>query len=147
MLDTKGLYYNRARSYDSRLGRFLGEDARLPFGYAYGANNPGLMVDPTGQEGWGYLILSAISIWYVEQVIEEGMYCRVTGECELESAAGRPLFEVIVCLAAILSYTTDYDPLDLKKAGTSAVGVGADLWYCAQTIPIFDFFGRSPRKK
>ena len=47
-----GLYYYRARYYDSSTGRFIGED---PIGfisgnnfYAYAMGNPGLLVDPLG---------------------------------------------------------------------------------------------------
>ncbi len=51
-LDSNGLLYYRARFYDPTLGRFMNED---PIGfdgginlYAYTANNPTTLVDPTG---------------------------------------------------------------------------------------------------
>jgi RHS repeat-associated protein len=56
---TAGLYYVRARWYDAGIGRFISED---PIGlagginnYAYAANNPVNLSDPTGlcyQGGW-----------------------------------------------------------------------------------------------
>lgn len=48
-----GLYYNRARYFDSNIGQFIGQDP-LGFGgedsnlYRYGSNNPLSHVDPTG---------------------------------------------------------------------------------------------------
>lgn len=55
-LDPTGLYYNRARYYNPSLGRFIGRDpvkgkATDPFTlnrYIYAANNPGLLIDPSG---------------------------------------------------------------------------------------------------
>jgi RHS repeat-associated protein len=51
-----GLYYYRARYYDARLGRFIGEDpigfdAGVNF-YAYVGGNPTAFADPTGTVGW-----------------------------------------------------------------------------------------------
>ncbi|MCE9603535.1 MAG: PASTA domain-containing protein [Planctomycetia bacterium] len=54
-----GLYYNRARYYDPRLGRFLSEDPAAPSlveprtlnPYLYALNNPLELVDPWGAEG------------------------------------------------------------------------------------------------
>lgn len=39
----------RARLYDPRQGRFLGEDVRRPWGYAFAENNPTYYGDPNGE--------------------------------------------------------------------------------------------------
>jgi len=52
MTEPNGFYYMRARYYDPEVGRFISED---PIGfegginlYAYGSNNPLLLIDPLG---------------------------------------------------------------------------------------------------
>jgi RHS repeat-associated protein len=53
MTEPNGLYYMKARYYDSEIGRFISED---PLGfeggglnlYVYAANNPIMFMDPTG---------------------------------------------------------------------------------------------------
>jgi RHS repeat-associated protein len=53
MTEPNGLYYMKARYYDSEVGRFISED---PLGfeggslnlYVYAANNPIMFMDPTG---------------------------------------------------------------------------------------------------
>jgi len=48
-----GLYYYRARYYDPKIGRFIGEDpvgyVSGPNPYSYVGNNPAIGTDPTGQ--------------------------------------------------------------------------------------------------
>lgn len=44
-----GLGYFRARFYEPRLGRFVGEDPLAPFQYRYTNNNPMIFVDPSGK--------------------------------------------------------------------------------------------------
>jgi len=53
LYDPTGLYYLRARQYDPTTGRFLAldpvESSGSGSGYAYAANRPTVMVDPSGQ--------------------------------------------------------------------------------------------------
>ena len=61
-----GLYYYRARYYDSKIGRFLAGDPIQFYGgtnfYAYTQNNPVLLVNPEGlehvsaSEGWHHYL-------------------------------------------------------------------------------------------
>jgi RHS repeat-associated protein len=44
-----GLTYVRARAYAPELGRFVSEDPRKPWHYAYAENDPLRFVDPTGE--------------------------------------------------------------------------------------------------
>jgi RHS repeat-associated protein len=44
-----GLGFYRARVYDPAIGRFVSEDARAPWHYAYAENNPLVLVDPSGE--------------------------------------------------------------------------------------------------
>lgn len=55
-----GLYQFPARLYDPSIGRFLMVDPALqqPSPYAYGGNNPMIIVDPTGMIGWGWYLLA-----------------------------------------------------------------------------------------
>ncbi len=46
--DLTGLGYFRARTYEPALGRFLGQDPRLPFGYDYALGDPLAFTDPSG---------------------------------------------------------------------------------------------------
>jgi RHS repeat-associated protein len=64
-----GLYYYRARYYDPRLGRFISEDPNgIAAGmnlYAYAANNPGVLRDPSGEFWWvaaGAVIGAAVNV-------------------------------------------------------------------------------------
>ena len=67
-----GLYYNRARYYDSTIGRFLQKDpspgslfvpASVVNAYAYSANNPQNLSDPSGMswlsDHWGAVVAGA----------------------------------------------------------------------------------------
>ena len=44
-----GLGFYRARVYDPAIGRFVSEDPRAPWHYAYAENNPLVLVDPSGE--------------------------------------------------------------------------------------------------
>ncbi len=46
--DSLGLYYFEARWYDADIGRFTSQDPLDGMSYTYGANNPLVMIDPTG---------------------------------------------------------------------------------------------------
>ncbi len=61
--EVTGLYYLRARYYDSTTGRFTGQDpAEDGYNwYVYGNNNPILYIDPTGE--------NILNPWYRQQVI------------------------------------------------------------------------------
>jgi RHS repeat-associated protein len=56
-----GLYYYRARYYDPRGGRFIGEDPAGSSGtlYAYANNNPSRFVDPFGLKGRDQVVVEA----------------------------------------------------------------------------------------
>jgi len=52
----RGYYVLRARDYDTETGRFIGPDpVEFEQRYAYAANNPALLVDPSGM-CWGFTI-------------------------------------------------------------------------------------------
>jgi RHS repeat-associated protein len=65
-----GLYYYRARYYDSRIGRFISEDTiRLLSGdinyFSYVGNNPVNFVDPLGLftwKGWAGVIVGGVGV-------------------------------------------------------------------------------------
>lgn len=59
-----GLYNFKARFYDSDLCRFYGPDPARQFycPYIYGANNPILFVDPSGELAWWEGLLIAIGV-------------------------------------------------------------------------------------
>ena len=68
--NTTGLYYLRARQYDTVLGRFTQEDTYLGDGrnlYVYVRNNPLKYVDPSGHcgKGLGYDIDERINQYYI----------------------------------------------------------------------------------
>jgi len=65
-----GLYYYRARYYDTTAGRFIGEDSvgflAGPNFYMYVSNSPVMHRDPTGQqqdEGWFWNTLNRLANW------------------------------------------------------------------------------------
>jgi RHS repeat-associated protein len=68
-LDGTGIYYLRARNYDSATGRFTSGDplpsqtACAQSAYAYVANRPTVLVDPSGQREWSSSYASTC-VWF-----------------------------------------------------------------------------------
>jgi RHS repeat-associated protein len=60
-----GLYYYRARYYDSGVGRFISADpsARDPHPYAYALNRPATLIDPDGQLAVPAVWMIGIKAW------------------------------------------------------------------------------------
>jgi len=78
-----GLYYLRARYYDSSVGRFIGKD---PLGsgnsYSYALNNPLLFIDPTGALSWQ-------GLWTETETLATSTLQGFVGEAVKASVAGK----------------------------------------------------------
>jgi len=113
-----GLYYYRARYYNSRLGRFISED---PIGfrgginlYAYVHNNPVNLIDPSGLKRKGDVCEFFICVHFPPGWPYDPATPRL--------GWGGPQTTFQGCYVICVNYTTNPD-----GPGTVGVGVGIDL--------------------
>ncbi len=120
--DDMGIYYFRSRYFDPALGRFISEDSFGPAGgslnlYTYAANNPTLLLDPTGHEPVS-LTLLAFAV-----ILNAAAWTAVTAEIGAIMEGGG--------LSA--------DPIKVRQAGARGFAEGAVRgaieFYCRFTCP------------
>ncbi len=110
-----GFFYNGARYYDPRTGRYITSDPMGLLGginmYAYGFDNPLLYVDPSGYFPWG--TWWDVTRWDFGSAALLGL-CIGTGACE-----ALPILAAIP--PAVEMYGNVHEGLNLLKQGEDAI--------------------------
>jgi RHS repeat-associated protein len=138
LTEPNGLYYMKARYYDSEVGRFISED---PLGfeggnlnlYVYAANNPIMFMDPLGlctQKTGSYFKYAIGGLAIGALAVDDALGVGVADDPLIPAIAAWMVGSAIITTAAQSNSTPRYDPADLGPL-KGAPGLGGNS-------PIFD---------